>query len=71
VAALARALIHQPRVLIAESPAAEEILVPLARRAVEELGLTVIWGARPAGPAVAAADRVLDMEDGRLTVPAA
>jgi putative ABC transport system ATP-binding protein len=71
VAALARALIHQPRVLIAESPAAEEILVPLARRAVDELGLTVIWGARPAGPAATAADRVLEMKDGRLSVPAA
>jgi ABC-type lipoprotein export system ATPase subunit len=66
VAAFARAIIHRPPLLLAESPAAEEILVPLARRAVDELGLTVIWGARPDGPAIAASDRVVRMADGRL-----
>ena len=66
VAALARAIIHRPSLLLAESPAAEEILVPLARRTVDELGLTVIWGARHDGPAMTAADRALRMEDGRL-----
>jgi putative ABC transport system ATP-binding protein len=66
VAAFARAIIHRPPLLLAESPAAEEILVPLARRAVDELGLAVIWGARPDGPAVNASDRVLRMADGRL-----
>jgi len=40
--------------------------VPLARRAVDELGLTVIWGARRDGPAVRAADRTLQMVEGRL-----
>lgn len=66
VAAFARAMIHRPAVLLAESPSAEEIVVPLARRAVDELGLTVIWGARQDGPAVRAADRVLRMQEGRL-----
>jgi len=66
VVALARAIIHRPQLLLAESPAAEEVLVPLARRAVDELGLTVIWGARPDGPASGAADRTLHMADGRL-----
>lgn len=66
VAAFARAIIHRPSVLLAESPAAEEILVPLARRAVDELGLTVVWGARTDGPATQAADRELRMADGRL-----
>ena len=66
VAAFARAIIHRPLLLLAESPAAEEILVPLARRAVDELGLTVIWGARPDGPAMQSADHVLHMADGRL-----
>lgn len=66
VAAFARAIIHRPRLLVAESPAAEETLVPLARRAVDELGLTVVWGGRPDGPAAAAADQVHPMAEGRL-----
>jgi ABC-type lipoprotein export system ATPase subunit len=66
VAAFARAIIHRPPLLLAESPAAEEILVPLARRAVDELGLTVVWGARPAGPAIAASDCVVGMANGHL-----
>jgi ABC-type lipoprotein export system ATPase subunit len=66
VATFARAIIHRPPLLLAESPAAEEILVPLARRAVDELGLTVVWGARQDGPAAGAADRVLRMSGGRL-----
>lgn len=66
VAAFARAMIHRPPLLLAESPAAEEILVPLARRAVDELGLTIIWGARHDGPASKAADRTLRMAEGRI-----
>ena len=66
VAAFARAMIHRPPLLLAESPSAEEILVPLARRAVDELGLTVIWGARQDGPALKASDRQLQMVDGRI-----
>ena len=66
IAAFARAIIHRPSVLLAESPAAEEILVPLARRAVDEFGLTVLWGARHDGPAMNAADHSLRMVDGRL-----
>jgi len=67
----ARAIVHRPRALLAESPAAEEILVPLARRAVREFGLTVVWSARPDGPAAQNADQVLAMSDGQLAVPAA
>ena len=66
VAAFARAMIHRPPLLLAESPSAEEILVPLARRAVDELGLTVIWGARHDGPALKASDHRLHMVDGRI-----
>lgn len=69
VAAFARAMIHRPPLLLAESPAAEETLAPLARRAVDELGFTVIWSARSEGPAVRAADRVARMEDGCLVLP--
>ena len=68
VAAFARAIIHRPPVLLAESPAAEEILVPLARRAVDELGLTVVWGARHNGPAMSAAGRTLCMTEGRIDI---
>lgn len=67
--ALARAIIHQPNILIAESPAAEEILVPLVRRAVDQWGLTVVWGARSGGPACTAADRRLAMAKGQLAIP--
>ncbi len=66
VAAFARAMIHRPPLLLAESPTAEEILVPLARRTVDELGLTVIWGARHDGPALGAADRTTRMSEGRI-----
>jgi ABC-type lipoprotein export system ATPase subunit len=66
VAAFARAMIHRPPLLLAESPSAEEILVPLARRAVDELGLTVLWGARHDGPGLQAADRTMRMSEGHL-----
>lgn len=71
VAAFARAIVHQPRVLIAESPAAEDVLVPLARRAVDEFGLTVVWSARPGSAADLAADRVLSMAEGQIATVAA
>lgn len=66
VAAFARAIVHRPAVLIAESPAAGDTIVPLARRAVDELSLTVIWGGHPNGPAREVADRVVVMKDGLL-----
>ncbi|MBE2180278.1 MAG: ATP-binding cassette domain-containing protein [Chthoniobacterales bacterium] len=62
----ARAIVHRPRVIIAESPTEAETLVALGRRAVDDLGLTVVWGTQTGGQAAAAADRVLSMEDGRL-----
>lgn len=66
VAAFARAIVHRPAVLIAESPASEDLIVPLARRAVDELSLTVIWGCPMDGAAHKAADRILTMDSGRL-----
>jgi energy-coupling factor transporter ATP-binding protein EcfA2 len=54
-------------VLIAESPGSEETLAPLVRRAVDGLGLTVIWGTRPGSAAEQAADRILRMSDGKLS----
>lgn len=70
-AAFARAIAHRPRVLIAETPAREDVLVPLARRAVDDFGLTVIWGVCPGSRAEAAADNRLAMDGGRVTAPAA
>lgn len=66
IVSFARAIVHRPRVIIAESPVEADALVALGRRAVDELGLTVIWGTQPGGHAAAAADCVLAMEDGRL-----
>lgn len=71
IASFARAIAHRPHVLIAESPAAEDVLVPLARRAVDELGLTVVWSAQPGSAADLAADRVLPMADGQIAAIAA
>ena len=67
--AFARAIVHRPAVLIAESPASGDTIIPLARRAVDELSLTVIWGGRPDGSARDVADRILVMEDGLLCGP--
>lgn len=71
VVSFARAIVHRPRILIAESPTGGASLVSLARRAVNELGLTVVWGTEPDGGAVAAADCVLAMEDGLLATSVA
>lgn len=66
VVSFARAIVHRPRILIAESPAGGDSLLGLARRAVDELGLTVVWGSEPRGGAAAAADCVLSMGNGHL-----
>lgn len=66
-AAFARALVHHPRILIAISPP-DPGLIPLARSAAEQLGITVLW----AGPREAVAphaDRIIEMRDGRSTGP--
>ena len=49
-AALARALVHRPRILVGICPSAASDLHALACRAAEELGLCVLW-ARPDGSA--------------------
>jgi len=62
-AAFARALVHEPDVLIAVSPPANGLL-PLARLAADLSGLTVLWsGAR--GDLEPFADRIIEMRDGR------
>ncbi len=62
-AAFARALVHEPDVLIAISPPADGLL-PLARLAADLSGLTVLWaGERTALEPYA--DRIIEMRDGR------
>jgi putative ABC transport system ATP-binding protein len=65
-AALARAIVHRPRILIAISPKAPESLLPLARKAADHLGLCVLWAGEPA-PIRRSAHRILEMHEGRIT----
>lgn len=65
-AALARALVHGPRLLVAVSPKCGETLLPLARRAAEELGMCVLW-AGPADGVSRHAHRTVAMRHGRIS----
>ena len=66
-AAFARALVHDPRVLIAISPPAAELL-PLAKLAAAKYRLTVLWaGDREA--VAPHADRIIEMRNGRALGP--
>lgn len=62
-AAFARALVHEPRILIAISPPDPDLL-PLAKQAAEKFHLTVLWaGEREAVSFYA--DRIIEMQGGR------
>jgi putative ABC transport system ATP-binding protein len=65
-AALARAIVHRPRILIAISPKAAESLLPLAAKAADQLGLCVLW-AGESGPIRRTAHRIIEMHEGRIT----
>lgn len=61
--ALARALVHRPKYLLAVSVPHAEILAPLARDAMTYLGITVIWaGDEPSLEQYA--DRIIAMDSG-------
>lgn len=62
-AALARALVHDPRVLIAISAPAPDLL-PLAKLAAAKYHLTVLWAGDRESVAPYA-DRIIEMRDGR------
>jgi len=64
-AAFARALVHAPGILIAISPPCGNELLPLARRAVRELGITILWSG-PREELSPVADRLFEIRDGRL-----
>ena len=62
-AAFARALVHDPRVLIAISPPDPDLL-PLAKLAAAKFHLTVLW-AGDRETVAPHADRIIEMQDGR------
>lgn len=66
LAALARALVHQPEILVAISPREDDRLVFLGRRIADELGLCVLWAG---GKDLLAgrAHRLLHLDGGRIT----
>jgi len=65
-AALARALVHRPRILIALSPRGGDEVFDLAIRTAKELGLCVLW-AGDYGGLGRKAQRVIQMRDGRIS----
>lgn len=67
-ASLARALVHSPRVLVADNPRGEEDLLPLGVKCARDLGLCVLW----AGETPALRDqshKFLEMREGRFIDP--
>lgn len=67
-AAFARAIVHEPGILVAISPPGSAELLPLARRASRELGMTVLWAGERADLAPIA-DRLIEIRDGSLVNP--
>lgn len=65
-ASLARALVHQPQILIAISPKSEERLLPLAVKAAEQLGTCVLWAGQPHRLS-RCAHRLLELKQGKIT----
>lgn len=65
-AAFARALVHDPRVLIAISPPDPDLL-PLAKMAAKQFHLTVLW-AGELGTIAPYADRLIEMRGGSPTL---
>jgi lipoprotein-releasing system ATP-binding protein len=63
--ALARALVHEPRILVAISPRENDVIPALARRAAEARGLCVLW-AGPEGTLSRHAHRILHLDGGRM-----
>lgn len=63
--ALARALVHRPRILALVAPARPFALLPLVRLVVRDLGITCIWSSDD--PALSGIfDRELTLEAGRI-----
>jgi ABC-type lipoprotein export system ATPase subunit len=65
-AALARALVHRPRILVAISPRAGDELFDLALRAADQLGLCVLWAVQDGGRG-GSSRRVVQVRAGRVS----
>jgi putative ABC transport system ATP-binding protein len=76
-AALARAIAGRPSVLLADEPAGDldpaegAALLELLREIAHEDGIAVVLFTRDAEAAAAVADRVVELDDGRVVAPAA
>lgn len=66
--ALARALIHRPRVLLLLEPARPDVLAPHVRTLVDDLGLTAVWSGLSGGW-VGACDQETRLENGCVVAP--
>lgn len=64
-AALARALVHRPKILVAITPRGGDELLDLALRTARELGLCVLWAGQD-GKVGEKAHRVIQVRDGRI-----
>jgi ABC-type lipoprotein export system ATPase subunit len=65
-AALARALVHRPRILVANSPRGSDELFDLALRIASELGLCVLWAGAEHGSS-RKPQRLIQVQDGRIS----
>lgn len=65
VTALARALVHEPDILVVVSPQTNDNLLALARRVATDLGLCVLWAGEEA-QLRSVAHRLIAMEDGQV-----
>ena len=63
--ALARALVHNPKVLVSIRPKGSAALLPVARRAASEFGICVLWAGIEEDIAPYA-DRILRLREGQL-----
>ncbi len=63
--ALARALVHRPRILALVDPARPVAILPLVRLAVESFGVTCLWSFNDSGLS-GMFDRELTLESGRI-----
>ncbi|HEY5811669.1 MAG TPA: ATP-binding cassette domain-containing protein [Terrimicrobiaceae bacterium] len=64
-AALARALVHRPKVLVSISPRGSDELFDLAFRVTSELGLCVLWAAHDRAPSKG--QRLIRVQEGRIS----
>ena len=65
ITALARALVHEPDILIVTCTQTDEDLLNLARRVATDLGLCVLWAGEESGLAPVV-HRLIQMDGGRI-----